>query len=420
MKRKVFIGKVTAAAGLLPLANFLSSCRSNTHTASRKIFVFVQLVGGNDGLNTLIPVDQYPHLTKARANLIIPEKKLLPINGTSVNGLHPSMKGIQEMYNAGLFSFIQNVGYENQNYSHFRSQDIWLSGSDATTALTTGWMARAMREEFKNYPVDFPSVERPDPPALKIGEMGTFLFQGDAMDLSIVVDNRNSFESGNTDYHASTPGGLAQKELENIRNIYLQSEKYATRINEALQVPFQHSKLYPETGKNPLADQLKHVVKLINGGLQTSFYHVDLKGFDTHSAQVDSSDTTKGNHADLLAKLSNALTCFWEDVVKMNLQQEVTGMIFSEFGRRIVSNAAYGTDHGAAQPVMFFGAGINPGIIGKNPVIPAKPTSSDNLPYKYDFRSIYAAVLSQLLKQDTSNISQTLMGNFIPPAIFKS
>ena len=276
------------AAALYPFLNTLASCKT-TGGKQNRIFIFIQLIGGNDGLNTLIPIDKYESIKKARPNLFIPENKILPLKGTSITGLHPSLKGIQDLYNNNLIGFVQGVGYENQNYSHFRSSDIWLTGSEATKVLYTGWMARFLDSSFHNYPEGFPSPTHTDPPAVNIGDTGTFLFQGKTMDMSIVVDPAaDGLEVHGISEATNDDNTYAGKEVKSIREILVQTEQYAGVIKKAISTPFLHSKLYPEKGKNLLADQLKLAAKLINGGLQTSVYHVDLKGFDTHSAQVRS------------------------------------------------------------------------------------------------------------------------------------
>ncbi len=410
---------MAVATALYPLFNAMSACGIKGSKKERK-FVFIQLTGGNDGLNTLIPIDRYKEIKNARPNLFIPENKVLGLKGSAVTGLHPAMGGIRDMYDNNLIGFVQGVGYENPNYSHFRSQDIWLSGSSATDVLYTGWMARFLETNFRNYPKGFPNSVQTDPPAIKVGDMGTFLFEGSAMDMSIVIDPMaENADAGLPNINASDPAGFAAPQLKGIREILQQTEHYSDTIQKAMKVPFQHSKLYPEAGKNPLADQLKMVVKLINGGLQTSIYHVDLKGFDTHSAQVDPTNTTKGNHAELLEQLSQALVCFWDDVSKMGREDEISGMTFSEFGRRITSNSAHGTDHGAAQPLMFFGAGVQPGITGTNPVIPQKVNNTDNLEKQYDFRSIYRSVLQGWMGGEEASIKQVLQGNFEDIRIFR-
>lgn len=406
------------AAALYPLAHALQSCSHNTTASRQPILVLIQLVGGNDGLNTLIPLTDYKKLMTARPNLYIPESRVLRLKNTDQAGLHPSMTGIRDLYNEGLISFVQGVGYENQNYSHFRSSDIYLTGSDASRVLYTGWMARFLETRFPHYPDGFPSAQHPDPPAIKVGDNGTFIFQGSTMDLSIVINPATGFVATETDNSPISSDSYAAQEVHSIREILLQTERYASVLKKALSVTMTHASSYPAPGENPLADQLKTVAKLIKGGLQTSVYHVDLKGFDTHADQVDSQDTTKGLHARLLGQVSQAVSCFWQDIQHIGRDKDVTGMSFSEFGRRIASNAAHGTDHGASQPFMFFGQGLRSGIVGSYPEIPDELTPSDNLKMQYDHRAVYRSVLKNRMGVSVDKLDQILPGSFADIHIF--
>ena len=419
MNRRVFI-KNTALATVLPY--FLGSLASCTVKSGKQkpIFVLIQLIGGNDGLNTLIPLDQYPNLSKARPNILIPENKVLMLNGATATGLHPSMKGVQALYNNNLVSFIQGVGYENPNYSHFRSSDILLTGSGSAETLYTGWMARYLETQYKHYPDGFPNQTHPDPPAIKIGDTGSFLFEGYKMDMSIVIDAYKSFESPEIEPSGKSADTYAAHEVNSIREILLQTKSYSNVIEKALKNKFSHSKSYPKSGENSLADQLKMVAKLIDSGLETSVYLVDLKGFDTHEDQLDAKDPTKGTQADLLKKVSQAISCFWEDVNQMGREHDVSGMAFSEFGRRIKSNASRGTDHGSTQPILLFGADLAGGIMGKNPVIPDTVLGSDNLALQHDFRSVYGSVLKKWMGAPSTDIKEILKGDFPELKIYKS
>jgi uncharacterized protein (DUF1501 family) len=420
MKRIDFIKQASLTA-LFPFAlNTLSSCsRFSSGLQQNKIIVFIQLVGGNDGLNTLIPLTSFQQLRKARPNLVIPENKILPLKGTLAAGLHPAMKEIKEMYDNKLVGFVQGVGYENQNYSHFRSSDIWLTGSKASQVFYTGWMARYLETIYQGYPVGFPGKTNSDPPAIKIGDTGTYLFQGTSMDMSIVIDPSTSFEKIDVDEEAGETETLAGKEVQSIREILLQTNKYTSVIKKALSVSITHASGYPKQGENPLADQLKVVAKLIKGGLQTPVYLVDMKGFDTHDAQAEIKDSTKGVHAELLTQLSRAISCFWEDINSMGRENDVLGITFSEFGRRIMANGGNGTDHGTSQPVMYFGKNIVPGITGENPPIPELITANDNLSLQFDFRSIFSSVLKQWYGCSQDKLSQVFYDEFPEIKIFK-
>ncbi|CAK9249848.1 unnamed protein product [Sphagnum jensenii] len=398
----------------------MQACHVKPKGSSKKVFILIQLIGGNDGLHTLVPLTNYSKLTEARPNIYLPENKILSLRGTSDTGLHPALAGIKDMYDHGLAGFIQGVGYEHPNFSHFRSSDIWLTGSESSNVLYTGWMARYLETKFKNYPDGFPNAKQPDPPAIKIGDTGTFLFQGKAMDMSIVINPTLPFGASGASANGEKEACFGDEEVMTIREILLQTDKYASVVKKALDTPFASSKLYPKAGENTLADQLKVVSKLMHGGLNTSVYVVDLKGFDTHVEQVTSSDKTKGVHAGLLAKLSQAITCFWDDVVHMGREGDVAGMTFSEFGRRIVSTSGLGTDHGSSQPILYFGANIDNQLIGKNPTIPDKVTVDDNLAMQYDFKSVYASVLQQWFRAPEDAVKTVLQGDFKTLPIFES
>jgi len=413
MKRKTFIQNISTLATLYPLLNSIESCSSPIgKRKGKKIFVFIQLTGGNDGLHTLLPMNNYGLLKEARKHIFIPEHKLLPLRGSSDVALHPSLAGIRDMFDNGKAGFVQGVGYDHTNFSHFRSSDIWLTGSDSSSVLYSGWVARYLETRFNNYPNGYPNQNYPHPPAIKIGDTGTFMFQGSAMDMSIVVNPKIAFDSSGTTTKAEDLKSFGDVEVKTIREMLLQADRYAGVVQQALKVPFASSKRYPKKGDNPLADQLKVVSNLINAGLDTSVYLVNLNGFDTHVEQSDTSDSTKGNHANLLHKLSEAITCFWEDVVHMGREDDVAGMTFSEFGRRIVETSGFGTDHGTAQPILFFGNSIETQLIGTNPELPQKATAEDNLAIQHNFKSVYSSILQQWFETDKQVVNTIIPGSF--------
>lgn len=420
MKRREFL-QHTALASLSPLLLNMVSCGAgNWGRKRRKIFVFIQLIGGNDGLNTLIPTTDYKKIVAARPNLYIPENKILKLNGLTETGLHPSLRDFQDMFNYQLMSFVQGVGYDMPSYSHFRSSDIYLTGSEAREVLYTGWMARYLETRFKGYPENYPNESIPYPPAVKVGDTGSFLFLGKSMDMSMVVDAYAEFNAPEVEEFAGTNDNYALQQVSSIREITGQTKKYEQIIQEGLKCEFQHSSLYPARGENKLADKLKTVAKLIHSGMDTPAYMVDMKGFDTHDYQADPDDTTRGVHADLLKEVSQAVACFWDDMNHIGMENDVAGVIFSEFGRRIKSNASSGTDHGASQPFMFFGANLSGGIMGENPIIPEKVTVFDNLEKQFDFRSVYASILKGWYNAPQDVISSVLNGGDMQLEVFKS
>ena len=406
-RRKFLSGTIPAAVGLPALLNgFSFTAFGATHsklsmilgetTNTDHVLVLVQLKGGNDGLNMVVPLDVYSGYYNARTNVAIPQSKVLRLAGTDKSGLHPAMTELQNMYNNGKMNVIQSVGYDKPNFSHFQSRDIWASGDTTTVRanrVKTGWMGRYLEEEFTGYPEAFPNSTMPDPLAIQISTAPTLDVQGNiySMGLSITDPEKvYTFENPFTDYPLNS--AAANKELKFLRVITDKTKIYSDIIRKAYQ---SSSTLGAYPSDNNLADQLKVVARLIKGGLKTRVYTVSINEFDTHKRQVNASDTTTGKHAMLMKNLSSAIDAFQKDIELMQLEDRVLGMTFSEFGRRIKSNASLGTDHGAAAPVIMFGKHVKNGILGNSPDIPADVQVVNNIPFQYDFRSVYASVLAQ-------------------------
>lgn len=396
---------VKAHAAASPLVRALMSATTETD----KVLVLVRLDGGNDGLNMVIPVEYYSGYYNARKNIAIPQNKILALNGVSKTGLHPSLTGLQTLYNEGKLAIVHSVGYPSPNFSHFRATDIWMTASDSEQIIPTGWIGRYLETEFPGYPEGYPTTQMPDPLAIQIGAIPTPAFQGAGYNMGINITNPTSFYdflNGVEDPVPDTPWG---KELKYIRTVARQTELYSTAIKAAAEKVTQQGS-YP--ANNDLAQQLRIVARLVKGGLKTRVYMVSTYGFDTHSAQVNSLDTTTGTHAQLLRKLSDAIKSFMDDLKNLGVDDRVIGFTFSEFGRRIKSNSSMGTDHGAAAPVFVFGKNVRPGIVGANPTIPNNSSVNDNIPFQYDFRSIYASILKQWFCVDAANLEKILLKNF--------
>jgi uncharacterized protein (DUF1501 family) len=359
-----------------------------------RVMVFIELNGGNDGLNTLIPLDQYGTLANHRNTLLIPENKVLALDGADGTGLHPAMTDLQGLYNDGLLSIVQNVGYPNQDYSHFRSMDIWQTASGSDENVETGWLGRTLESEYPGFPNGYPNPDNPDPLAIQIGSITPISLMGSAFPMGMSISDPDSFYEFVNDLTEPTPATPYGDELAYIRLVMQQSQQYYSVIKAAAENSQNLSSKYPPEYQNPLADQLKVAARLIGGGLQTPVYVVSMGGFDTHSEQVsDPGSTDTGNHAQLLFRVSEAIGAFQDDITLMGMAEKVCGMTFSEFGRTIGSNGSLGTDHGAAAPLFVFGQGVNPGIIGANASIPAVIPESADVPMQNDFRSVYASVL---------------------------
>ncbi len=399
-------GYAVRAFGRSPLLEKLIGTAAETD----HVLVLIQLNGGNDGLNMVIPLDEYPSLMQARGNIAIAENKVLKL--TDATGLHPAMTGLHSLYKANKLAVVQSVGYPNPNFSHFRATDIWLSGADSNQYLSSGWMGRYLDEEYPDYPLGYPNTVAPDPLAIQIGSVVTTGFQGPNVQMGIAITSSTSFYQLVSGVVDTAPDTRAGHELTFVRHVVQQTQEYTTRIKDAAGKAVNKSTLYPSAGQNSLADQLKIVAQLVAGGLKTRLYIVSIGGFDTHSGQVDGAATELGAHATLLGRLSTAINAFQDDLRLLGVEERVVGMTFSEFGRRIKSNASLGTDHGTAAPVFLFGKYVAAGVIGSNPVIPAAATGNDNIPMQFDFRSIYASILSDWFNVPDQELQNVLLKNF--------
>ncbi len=384
--------------------------RSLTEVNNDHVLVLIQLAGGNDGLNTLIPLELYADYNRVRPNIAIPESRVLRLDNYAKAGLHPSMTGLQQLYNNEKLCAIQSVGYPSPNGSHFRSMDIWLTGADSDQYLATGWAGRFFGHQYPNFPVGFPNDAMPDPLALQIGSVLSPVFLSPNGFTALAIESDLDFYNlinAIQDPAPNTPGGT---EITYLRSIARQTNKYSEAIRTAAQKVTQQYGGYP--GNNNLAAQLKAVARLIGGGLKTKVYMVGMGGFDTHGAQVTGGNTTAGTHAALLKQVSEAISAFMEDLKFLKVSNRVLGMTFSEFGRRIQSNGSLGTDHGAAQPVFLFGDYVRQGVLGKNPVMPTATQAIDNVPMQYDFRSVYSTIMRDWFCLPPAEVDNVLLKNY--------
>jgi uncharacterized protein (DUF1501 family) len=432
MKRRSFL-KRTAPAALLPV--FINGFSFQSYASSPllkllaakaavngKVLVIVQLNGGNDGLNTVIPLDQYTNLTAARGNIIINDTKVLKLNGFANTGLHPAMTGMQNLFNKeSSLNILQAVGYPNPNFSHFRSTDIYVTAPlDSSQYLNSGWIGRYLDDAYPGFPNGYPNSDMPDPLAISIGGVVSQALQGPEVNMGMAISDPTSFYNFADGVNDPVPNTPAGKELAYIRLIAQQTDKYADQIKAAYNASSTKSTMYAATG-NSLSDQLKIVARLIAGGLRTKIYMVNLGGFDTHSNQVNTTGGTEtGAHADLWSKVSVAISAFVDDCNKLGLSDKVAGLTFSEFGRRIASNASLGTDHGAAAPSFVFGASVNTTIIGTNPSIPSVVGAADNVSMQNDFRQIYSSVLQQWFGLTKAEAAGVMLADYTTLPIFKT
>lgn len=406
IKRRTFVKNVGIAVAGMPIV--LNNIKyqpiqkklfNYNKSAEDRVLVIVRLNGGNDGLNTVIPLDQYDNLVIQRQNILIPENQLLDLNQNNL-ALHPSMTGMKNMFEGGQLGIIQNVGYPDQNRSHFRSMDIWSTGK-MDPFEHSGWLGRHFDEKYPGYPDDYPNEDYPDPFAISMGYSVSETCQGLLSNFSHAVSN--PFDAYNlTENQGLDDGTYFGSHMAYLSNLIMQSNAYGSQINAAANAGNTLSSLYD--ANNPIAVQLRYVAQMISGGLKTKVHILNLDGFDTHNAQVSSTSVLTGRHADLMKTLSDALAAFQDDLNLLGLSHRVAGFTFSEFGRQVASNASRGTDHGDAAPMFLFGECISSQIIGPNPVISDTIQNQEAVPMQIDFRDVYASLLKDWFLVPESDI----------------
>lgn len=402
MKRREFLGQSMAVTLPALISGYaVKALDSNSPlvqalmggaTDTDHVLVIIQLSGGNDGLNMVVPISNYNLYNAARTNIAIPENRILRLNGYDNTGLHPAMTGLQNLYNDTKLKIIQAVGYPQPNFSHFRATDIWMTASNSNQEVYSGWAGRYLNYEYPNFPTGYPNSDMTDPLAIQIGSTASLTTQGPTVNMAMSITSATNFYQLINGTSDPVPATKAGKELSFIRTVAKQTQQYAGTISAAAARVTQQV-TYPSN--NSLADQLKIVARLIKGGLKTRVYMVSFGGFDNHSLQTTVADTTVGTHATLLGRVSDAVKAFQDDLVFLDVEDRVVGMTFSEFGRRIKSNSSVGTDHGAAAPMFIFGKPVQGGVLGNNPTIPVNVNVNDNIPMQYDFRSVYSTLLEK-------------------------
>lgn len=442
MKRRNFLKNAGAISLPLFLNGFPLTSANTLHDESLevmaqraadtgKILVIIQLNGGNDGLNTVLPIQQWQKLINARSNILIPQSSVLSIQHNDNVGLHPAMTGMQSLANNLMLTIIQGVSYPNPNFSHFRANDIWMSGSSSEVLLDTGWLGRTLEKKYLGFPNDYPNVQMPDPLAINIGTTLPFTLQGQNLNLGYSTSDPQSLLNIINDTSGIVPDSDYGFELSFLRLMKDQSNVYSASIKTAYQYSYQDTVGYPT---NQLAQQLKIVARLINGGLKTPVYIVKHpQSFDSHEFQVEVGSKQTGKHADNLKVLSDSILAFQQDLLRLNKSDNVVGMTFSEFGRRIKSNDSLGTDHGVGAPVFFFGTSLNQesnplgnsamrikGMIGEAPDLPVNATVNDQIAMQFDYRQIYTTVMQDWLGMTKQEADNVLGGSFARLPIFQS
>ncbi|HRP62481.1 MAG TPA: DUF1501 domain-containing protein [Phycisphaerales bacterium] len=399
----------TARGMMLPLESMLSS---RPGMPEDRVLVVVQLGGGNDGLNTVVPygADIY---YRARPAIAIPaagrQNGALTLDQKYGIGLHPSFSGFKDLMDQGVASIVQGVGYPNPNRSHFTSMDIWHTAS--TNAQGNGWIGRYFDNTCNGTPVPegAVSIGRNAPLAMNgqiqkpvsFESAELFRWVGEQVHESLKDPYREITRRGALDEATAAPGEESQ--LNFLTRTALDAQVSSDRIRAAV----AKSPLVQYPGGN-LSRQLQIVGAMIRDGLATRVYYVSLGGFDTHANQPN-------QHGNLMRQLGDSLNAFYRDLKAQGNSSRVLTMVFSEFGRRVAQNASQGTDHGAAAPMFFMGDMVQPGLRGEHPSL----TNLDegDLRYNVDFRQLYASVLEDWMKADSAAI---LGGRFQKAGVLKS
>ncbi|UUZ80836.1 DUF1501 domain-containing protein [Paenibacillus sp. P26] len=395
LTRRDFIIKGTALLATLGLGgplifaesgSVLSSRGENSAEPDSPVLVVIQLSGGNDGINTLIPYGMGGYFD-ARPTLKITESEVLTINNQV--GLHPSLVNLKELYNNGKLAIVQGVGYPNPDHSHFRSMEIWQT-AEPEKMIRSGWLGRYAETSL--------SGESNPLKALQIGSDANKAMISDRVSIPVIqslesynfLDPRTPRQDQNRIatafldmYDPSRQGTVIQVACKRGKEAYESVEAVHSLAN-AYQVKVE----YPKSG---IAKDLQLVVKMLSGRSGTRVFYLQLGGFDDHAQE-------KEQHAKLLKRLDEALGAFYKDLETQGLADRVVTLAFSEFGRRVKENGNGGTDHGTAAPVFVLGGKVKGGLYGVMPSL----TDLDNgdLKYEVDFRSVYYTVLDQWLKGD--------------------
>ena len=429
MKRRKFI-KLTStasAAGLLPIQlntsfKFLNAL-TNCDLSNRKI-VLVDLAGGNDGLNTLIPLNVYSDYVNMRPTTHVASAAALNLNlvDSSLQGtnqdlaLHPIMTGMFDLFNQDQLRILQSVGYDSINKSHFASIDIYNTGNDGNNwnnGNNSGWMGRFMENHYSDFlPANYPMGIQIGSPNTSLGFHGVNE-HGLASNLTGQdSDNFYSVLSGlSGEYPTDFPDSHYGTELQYIVDTDATSNVYAQAISSSFNDGSNFSgSNYPDTD---LGDQLKTVARLMRGGIETKIYLVKLGGFDTHANQVQGAGDLQGRHYNLLDELSTAVEAFMRDLNSDSLAEDVVGITISEFGRKAKENGSLGTDHGKVAPVFIFGQPVQSGISGVN--VDLNEATEDNDfqidTVQFDYRQSLATLMQDFLGSDSNTINSTFMDN---------
>lgn len=386
MKRRNFLKNTGLASTSLYIPQFLHTFNQPLSSKSRtgKILVVLQLSGGNDGLNTIVPYRNDVYYQN-RPTLGIQQSEVLTISDEL--GLNPGMEAFRSLYDDGLVSIINNVGYPNPDRSHFRSMDIWHTASDSNKYLTSGWIGRYLDNQCAGCDHPLHAIEVDDTLSLALkGENYSGFAVSNPQKLKRQTDNRFLKAIANNSNH---------HEEENVAYLYktlIDAQSSADYLFEKAKM-HQSSITYPN---NAFARNLKQIAELITADANTKIYYAGMTGFDTHANQ-------KNTQARLLKNYAESVAAFVKDLKSNDLLDDVLILTFSEFGRRVKQNGSNGTDHGTANNVFLMGGNLrNAGFYNTAPDL--LNLDKGDLVYDIDFREIYATILEDWLEVDAKGV----------------
>ncbi|HYM20089.1 MAG TPA: DUF1501 domain-containing protein, partial [Candidatus Kapabacteria bacterium] len=388
--------------GRSPLHNLLVQ----SATANGHILVIVQMAGGNDGLNCVIPYND-PNYTSLRPTLgLKTSDNILPLPDHNSLALHFNMSGAHDLYSNKRMAILQGVGYPNPDLSHFRGTDIWNTSTDSNLYATTGWVGRFLYQLNPSYPpAQIPAGSAPL--AIEFGAALSNVFLSKNGGMGIAINQLPTKANASTHNYDAIPSNptTPYQELEYVRTIQQETEVYsATLLGRSVT---SNKVTYPTD--NPLGAQLSQVAQCIASGFSTKIYLVYQGGYDTHSNQL--TDQAKN-----LQDLSDAFKAFQDDLEALGVADNVLTMTYSEFGRRPKENGS-GTDHGTAAPLFVFGTQVNAGVYGNDPALDSASLTagSGNLTFQsdHDFRNIYATMMYEWLLDGSDADKMTLVDNVL-------
>ncbi len=388
IKRRAFLQAGTLATGSVMVPKFLKAFEQGGAVPSgNKVVVVIQLSGGNDGLNTVIPFRDDIYYNR-RPRLGIKKESSLAIGGDA--GLHPSLPAFRALCDSGHMAILNSVGYPNPDRSHFRSMDIWHSASDSRTYLDTGWLGRYLDAQCK-------PGEKPVK-AMEIDDVLSLALKGEQMKALAFRDPRRLYGSSQEKFFRDVNESRGTQQGE--KTVDYLYKTLAETLSSADYI-YRQSRMHPSSMQYPdssLGQSLKTIASLIFSEISTRVYYVSLGSFDTHFNQ-------EATQKRLFAELNDAVKAFTDDMKKNGRFDDLLLFTFSEFGRRVAQNASGGSDHGTANNMFFIGGGLK-----QTGILNALPDLADlqdgDLKHHVDFRDVYATVLRKWLDADDGVILQ--------------